>query len=91
MELWAQWAHKELWHDWMWNIPEKYRYEWNKPIWGLHESHHEPREAMFEGNDIFAIINAAPAIALCAYGKNRLTLLVVNVTNLAKHGSFASC
>lgn len=32
------------------------------------QSHHRPREGPFEANDIFAIINAAPAIALLAYG-----------------------
>jgi hypothetical protein len=34
----------------------------------MHESHHRPREGPFELNDVFAIINAAPAIALLAYG-----------------------
>ncbi|CAI7807274.1 unnamed protein product [Closterium sp. NIES-54] len=33
-----------------------------------HQSHHEPREGAFELNDVFAIINAVPAIALIAYG-----------------------
>ncbi|GAQ89372.1 beta-carotene hydroxylase [Klebsormidium nitens] len=53
MEYWARWAHKALWHASLWN---------------LHESHHRPREGPFEANDIFAIINAVPAIALLAYG-----------------------
>ncbi|KAK3252567.1 Phospholipase A2 crotoxin acid subunit CA, variant 2 [Cymbomonas tetramitiformis] len=68
MEMWARWAHRDLWHDWMWNIPEENRAEWNKPIWGLHESHHMPREGAFEANDVFAITNALPAIGLLAYG-----------------------
>lgn len=32
------------------------------------QSHHRPREGPFEANDIFAIINALPAIALLAFG-----------------------
>ncbi|KAG4998203.1 hypothetical protein JHK85_029642 [Glycine max] len=31
-------------------------------------SHHRPREGPFELNDVFAIINAVPAIALLSYG-----------------------
>ncbi|WOG97063.1 hypothetical protein DCAR_0416402 [Daucus carota subsp. sativus] len=53
MEYWARWAHKALWHD---------------SLWHMHESHHKPREGAFELNDVFAIINAVPAIALLAYG-----------------------
>lgn len=55
MEFWAQWAHKELWHD-------------NELGWALHKSHHEPRIGPFEANDVFAIINAVPAISLIFYG-----------------------
>ncbi|XP_031383909.1 beta-carotene hydroxylase 2, chloroplastic-like [Punica granatum] len=53
MEFWARWAHKALWHD---------------SLWHMHESHHKPREGPFELNDVFAIINAVPAIALMSYG-----------------------
>lgn len=53
MEYWARWAHRALWHDSLWN---------------MHESHHKPREGPFEMNDVFAIINAVPAISLMAYG-----------------------
>ncbi|CAH2077952.1 unnamed protein product [Thlaspi arvense] len=53
MEFWARWAHKALWHASLWN---------------MHESHHKPREGPFELNDVFAIINAVPAIALLSYG-----------------------
>ncbi|KAL3678094.1 hypothetical protein R1sor_021050 [Riccia sorocarpa] len=53
MEYWARWAHKALWHASLWN---------------MHESHHRPREGPFELNDVFAIINAVPAIALMLYG-----------------------
>lgn len=55
MEFWAQWAHKALWHD-------------NEIGWAYHKSHHEPRTGPFEKNDVFAIVNAVPAIALIAYG-----------------------
>ncbi|KAL3652408.1 Phospholipase A2 crotoxin acid subunit CA [Castilleja foliolosa] len=53
MEFWARWAHKALWHA---------------SLWHMHESHHKPREGPFELNDVFAIINAVPAIALLNYG-----------------------
>ncbi|KAF8379571.1 hypothetical protein HHK36_029011 [Tetracentron sinense] len=53
MEFWARWAHKALWHA---------------SLWHMHESHHRPRDGPFELNDVFAIINAVPAIALLSYG-----------------------
>ncbi|EPS69050.1 hypothetical protein M569_05711, partial [Genlisea aurea] len=53
MEFWAKWAHEALWHASLWN---------------MHESHHQPREGPFELNDVFAIINAVPAIALLSFG-----------------------
>ncbi|KAF9615570.1 hypothetical protein IFM89_024659 [Coptis chinensis] len=53
MEFWARWAHKALWHA---------------SLWHMHESHHKPREGAFELNDVFAIINAVPAIGLLNYG-----------------------
>ena len=55
MELWALWAHRALWHE-------------TPLLWKLHRSHHEPRVGPFEANDVFAIVNAAPAIGLIAYG-----------------------
>ncbi|KMZ56229.1 beta-carotene hydroxylase 1 [Zostera marina] len=53
MEFWARWAHKALWHA---------------SLWHMHESHHRPREGQFELNDVFAIINAVPAISLLSFG-----------------------
>ncbi|XVF52959.1 hypothetical protein PTKIN_Ptkin05aG0059700 [Pterospermum kingtungense] len=53
MEYWARWAHRALWHA---------------SLWHMHESHHRPRDGAFELNDVFAIINAVPAIGLLAYG-----------------------
>ncbi|CAK9185069.1 unnamed protein product [Ilex paraguariensis] len=53
MEFWARWAHRALWHA---------------SLWHMHESHHKPREGPFELNDVFAIVNAVPAIALLSYG-----------------------
>lgn len=55
MEMYARFAHKVLWHDF-------------EPGWALHKSHHEPRTGPFELNDIYAVANALPAMALCAYG-----------------------
>lgn len=40
-----------------------------KVIFGISlQSHHRPREGPFELNDVFAIINAVPAIALLSVG-----------------------
>jgi len=55
MEMYARFAHKSLWHDF-------------EPGWALHKSHHAPRTGPFEDNDIFAVMNAVPAMALCLYG-----------------------
>ncbi|KAM3316044.1 hypothetical protein ACQJBY_034277 [Aegilops geniculata] len=53
MEFWARWAHRALWHA---------------SLWDMHESHHLPRDGPFELNDVFAIVNAVPAMALLAFG-----------------------
>ncbi|KDP25394.1 hypothetical protein JCGZ_20550 [Jatropha curcas] len=53
MEFWARWAHRALWHA---------------SLWHMHESHHRARDGPFEVNDVFAIINAVPAIALLSCG-----------------------
>ncbi|XP_038976283.1 beta-carotene hydroxylase 2, chloroplastic-like [Phoenix dactylifera] len=53
MEYWARWAHRALWHA---------------SLWHMHESHHRPRDGPFELNDVFAIINAVPAISLLSFG-----------------------
>ena len=37
-------------------------------MWGLHRSHHEPRDGVLEANDWFAVMGAAPAIALIFAG-----------------------
>ncbi|XP_010521360.1 PREDICTED: beta-carotene 3-hydroxylase 1, chloroplastic-like isoform X1 [Tarenaya hassleriana] len=53
MEFWARWAHRALWHA---------------SLWHMHESHHKAREGPFELNDVFAVINAVPAVGLFSYG-----------------------
>ena len=62
MEMWARWAHKVLWHDYL-------------PGWALHKSHHEPRLGPFEANDVYAFANAVPAMGLCLYGFVTPTLM----------------
>lgn len=52
--MYARYAHKLFWHD-----------SWG---WALHKSHHVPRTGPFEPNDFYALVNAVPAMALCAYG-----------------------
>lgn len=41
---------------------------WFFSIFFGEQSHHKPREGPFELNDVFAIINAVPAISLLSYG-----------------------
>jgi beta-carotene 3-hydroxylase len=53
MEAFAWWTHKYIMHG---------------PLWSLHRSHHQRRRGAFEANDLFAVIFAAPAIALIAIG-----------------------
>ncbi|XP_040987957.1 beta-carotene hydroxylase 2, chloroplastic-like [Juglans microcarpa x Juglans regia] len=60
MEFWARWAHRALWHASLWN---------------MHESHHRARDGTFELNDVFAITNAVPAIALLFYGSSQKGLI----------------
>lgn len=55
MEMYARWAHRVLWHEF-------------GAGWAVHKSHHVAREGPFEANDIFAVMNAVPAIVLTAYG-----------------------
>jgi beta-carotene 3-hydroxylase len=55
MEGFAWVMHKYVMHGFMW-------------VW--HRSHHEPREGLFELNDLFAVVFAAPAIAAIWFGTN---------------------
>ena len=49
MEAVAWAAHKYIMHGWG---------------WGWHRSHHEPREGLFEKNDLYAVVFSVLAIAL---------------------------
>lgn len=53
MEGVAWFSHKYIMHGWG---------------WGWHRSHHEPRQGLFEKNDLYAVVFAALAIALIATG-----------------------
>ena len=55
MELVAILAHKYVMHGF---------------LWVLHESHHRPREHLFDLNDLFIPIFAIPSIVLIYYGTN---------------------
>ena len=45
-----------------------HRYVMHGFMWSLHRSHHEPRHGVFELNDLFAIVFAAPAMACFQLG-----------------------
>jgi len=53
MEGVAWWTHRYVMHGWGWN-------------W--HRSHHEPRNGVFEKNDLFAVVGSAISIVLIALG-----------------------
>ena len=54
MEVFAWWSHKYIMHGDL--------------GWGWHKSHHEPHEATFEKNDLYAVVFAVFAIALFCVG-----------------------
>ncbi|CAI0417135.1 unnamed protein product, partial [Linum tenue] len=83
MEFWARWAHRALWHDSWWDIHEVIFSYLRVSLVSMSvllksiddreavsfQSHHRARrEGAFEANDVFAITNAVPAIALLSYG-----------------------
>ena len=47
-----------------------HRYVMHGFMWVWHRSHHEPREGVFELNDLFAVVFAAPAILCIWLGVN---------------------
>jgi beta-carotene 3-hydroxylase len=53
MEVFAAVAHRYIMHGWG---------------WGWHKSHHEPREGMFELNDMYAVVFAIPSFLLIYFG-----------------------
>ena len=55
MEAVAYFAHKYVMHGF---------------DWFLHESHHRPRQGLFELNDLYAFIFAIPSIVLIWFGTN---------------------
>ena len=57
MEGFAFVMHKYVMHGFMW-------------VW--HKSHHEPRDGVFELNDLFAVVFAAPAIVAIWLGVNTM-------------------
>ena len=55
MEMYARYIHRYAWHD-------------AAAGWKIHKTHHEPRTGAFEANDLYAVMNAVPAIGLTGYG-----------------------
>ena len=61
MEGFAWFTHRYVMHGFMW-------------VW--HKSHHEPRPGIFELNDLFAVVFAAPAIVCIYFGVHGLAPLL---------------
>lgn len=53
MEWVAWWSHRHIMHGWG---------------WAWHQSHHEPREGLFELNDLYAVVGSVTAIGLFCIG-----------------------
>ncbi|MFI4974737.1 MAG: sterol desaturase family protein [Caulobacterales bacterium] len=61
MEAFAWFMHRYVMHGFMW-------------VW--HKSHHEPRTGLFELNDLFAVVFAAPAIVCIYLGVHGIAFLL---------------
>ena len=73
MEGFAWWAHKYVMHRWG---------------WGWHRSHHEPREGLFEKNDLYAVVFAGISIALFAVGSLGYPLVSAVAAGVTLYGFF---
>ena len=72
MEGFAWFTHKYVMHGFMW-------------VW--HKSHHEPRPGIFELNDLFAVVFAAPAIAGIYLGVHGLAPLLPIGLGITAYGA----
>jgi beta-carotene 3-hydroxylase len=72
MEGFAWFTHKYVMHGFMW-------------VW--HRSHHEPRPGVFERNDLFAVVFAAPAIAAIYAGVHGAPLLLPVGLGITAYGA----
>ena len=72
MEAFAWFTHKYVMHGFMW-------------VW--HKSHHEPRPGIFELNDLFAVVFAAPAIAGIYLGVHGLPPLLPVGLGITAYGA----
>ena len=72
MEGFAWFTHKYVMHGFMW-------------VW--HKSHHEPRPGIFELNDMFAVVFAAPAIAGIYLGVHGLPTLLPIGLGITAYGA----
>lgn len=72
MEGFAWFTHKYVMHGFMW-------------VW--HKSHHEPRHGMFELNDLFAVVFAAPAIVAIYFGVHGVPWLLPVGLGITAYGA----
>lgn len=72
MEAFAWFTHKYVMHGFGW-------------VW--HKSHHEPRTGIFELNDLFAVVFAAPAIVCIYLGVHGLPLLLPVGLGITAYGA----
>ena len=66
-----------------------HKYVMHGPLWVLHRSHHRPREsAIFEANDLFGFLFAAPSIVLIYFGVRDQPALLALGLGMTAYGFF---
>ena len=71
MEAFAWFAHKYIMHGWG---------------WGWHQSHHQPRQGLFEKNDLYTLVFSLLVIGLFAYGVRHLPALFYVALGISLYG-----
>jgi beta-carotene 3-hydroxylase len=57
------------------------------PLWMLHESHHRPRQGVFERNDLFGVFFALPSIVLIYLGTHGQPMLLAVGCGMTAYGA----
>lgn len=63
-----------------------HRYVMHGFLWVWHRSHHEPRQGVFELNDLFAVVFATPAIVCIYLGVHGLRALLPIGVGITAYG-----
>jgi beta-carotene 3-hydroxylase len=64
-----------------------HKYLMHGALWMLHESHHRPRQGVFERNDLFGVFFALPSIVLIYLGTHGQPLLLAVGSGMTLYGA----